>query len=125
MKRPFRKPFRRPFRRHPYLLAAFVLALVAAVFFSINMIWQGYSLTHNPHEPIKPWMTISYIARSLGLSADAIDSAMGLPDTRERGLTLKQLAQDLGVTVDEVIADIEAAIKGLSGSAPPKVDAKQ
>lgn len=109
MKRPIKKPS----KKRQFLVGAFVLALIAAIFFSVNIIVQAVALTRTPSGEIKPWMTVGYIARSIGLSAGDIDGAMGLSVPKGRGPTIEQLARDLGLSWDEMTLKIEEAIKAI------------
>lgn len=109
MKRPIKKPS----KKRQFLVGAFVLALIAAIFFSVNIIVQAVALTRTPSGEIKPWMTVGYIARSIGLSAGDIDGAMGLSVPKGRAPTIEQLARDLGLTWDEMTLKIEDAIKAI------------
>ena len=110
--------------RHPVLISIFVLALIASIFFALTFVWQLSSLSRSSEHEIRPWMTLSYVARSIGLPVDDLDSAMGLQRNQERGTTLTQIARDLGVSVDEVIAHIEAAITALTNPDPDDEDEK-
>lgn len=108
---------RKPTKTRQILVGTFVIALLAAIFFSVNIIVQGIALTHANSGKIEPWMTIGYIARSLGLSADEIDGAMGLSVPKGRAPTIDQLARDLGLTWDEMTLKIEQAIDALTDAA--------
>ncbi len=110
-------PHKKPSKTRQFLVGAFVLALLAAIFFSVNIIVQGIALTHANSGKIEPWMTVGYIARSLGLSAGEIDGAMGLSVPKGRAPTIEQLARDLGLTWDEMTLKIEQAIDAITDAA--------
>ncbi len=103
--------FRTALRRHPVLTAAFALsALMALAFltrFAIGtLLWQSRA-----DEPVRPWMTLGYVAHARGLSPQDLSEAAGLPPP-ERGhpLTLAEIAVATGLSEAEVVARIEAAL---------------
>ena len=111
------RPSKRPSKKRQILVGAFVLALIACIFLSVNIIVQGVALTRTSSGEIKPWMTIGYIARSLGLPAGEIDGAMGLSMPKGRAPTMAQLARELGLTWDEMTLKVEEAIKAITDAA--------
>lgn len=101
------------FRSHPTLMSAFVLAAALTLFFAgrftLDLIyWSGHE-----REPVRPWMTVGYVARSWDLHGPDIDSRAGLPRPEGRPLTLDEIAAQRGVPVDEIIAQVEAAVTAL------------
>ncbi|RID93494.1 hypothetical protein D2N39_00780 [Gemmobacter lutimaris] len=107
-------------RRHPKLFAAFVLALVLALFFSGRIVVRAVYWSQHREEAVAAWMTVGYVARSWRLDPRAIDAEAGLPPPQGHPLTLEQIAADRGVPVAEVIAEVEAAIATLRATAPQK-----
>lgn len=106
-------------RRHPKLFAAFVLALVLALFFAGRIVVRAVYWSQHREEAVAPWMTVGYVGRSWRLDPRAIDAEAGLPPPEGRPLTLEQIAADRGVPVAQVIVEVEAAIATLR-AAPPK-----
>lgn len=101
-------------RRHPVLAAAFLAASLAALAF---LVWFliGASRWERPvAEPIRPWMTVGYVAQSRGLDPREIDRLAGLPlPVNGRPFTLAEIARNRGVPVEEVIADVQEAVRSL------------
>ena len=101
-------------RRHPFLVLAFVLAVLGATFFAGRIVWTGVYWAQHRHEPVQPWMTVGYVGRSWGVKPREIDDRVGLPPPdKGRALTLQQIATERGVPVAEVIAGVEAAVAEL------------
>ncbi len=102
-------------RRRPILTLAFVLACALTLFFAVRFGVQAVYWSSHPDEPVQPWMTVGYVARSWGLDARAIDAVAGLPLPEVKGhpQPLSEIAQDRGVPVEEVIEAVEAAVEQL------------
>ena len=98
-------------RRHPYLVGAFVLALVLSLFLAGRIVVRTVYWSQHRDQPVAAWMTVGYIGRSWGLPPREIDDRAGLP-VPENGhpFTLEQIARDRGVPVAEIIALVEAVI---------------
>lgn len=121
---------RTAFRRHPVLAAAFALATLIALAFLIRLVVGTIVWQSRAGEPIRPWMTVGYIAHARGLDPRELDKVAGLP-LPENGhpFTLDEIARDRGVPVAEIIAKVEAAIAEMKageagdahdgGAAPP------
>jgi hypothetical protein len=105
-------------RRHPKLFAAFVLALVLALFFAGRIVVRAVYWSQHREEAVAPWMTVGYVGRSWRLDPRAIDAEAGLPLPEGRPLTLEQIAASRGVPVAQVIAEVEAAIATLRAASP-------
>ena len=102
-------------RKRPLLTTAFLLACAATLFFSGRFVVQAVYWATHQEEPVRPWMTVGYVARSWGLEPMELDLAAGLPlpEVKGRPQPLSEIARDRGVPVEAVIADIEAAIATL------------
>lgn len=102
-------------RARPVLTMAFLLACAMTLFFAGRFtVYTVYWATHR-EVPVEPWMTVGYVARSWGLDPRTLDEAAGLPLPEEKGRPqpLSEIAQDRGVPVAEVIAEVEAALAAL------------
>ena len=102
-------------RKRPLLTTAFLLACAATLFFSGRFVVQAVYWATHQEEPVRPWMTVGYVARSWGLEPMELDLAAGLPlpEVKGRPQPLSEIARDRGVPVEAVIADVEAAIATL------------
>lgn len=101
-------------KQRPFLVAAFLLATALTLFFSgrllVRAIYWADPAHHN--ETVKPWMTVGYIARSWRVDPQELDAIANLPMPKEKGhpQPLAEIAQDRGVPVSDVIAEVTAAL---------------
>jgi hypothetical protein len=102
-------------RTRPWLTSAFLVACALTLFFAFRFTFQTIYWANHQEEPIRPWMTVGYIARSWDLDGREIDALAGLPlpQVKGRPQPLSEIAQDRGVSVAEIIADVEAAVAEL------------
>jgi hypothetical protein len=71
-------------------------------------------------EPIRPWMSIPYIAHSYRLPPAVLYQALGLPEPPRDRRPLTFIAREQRRPVQAVIADLQRAIvRARSPSAPP------
>ena len=102
------------FRRQPVLTTAFALAVLAAFWFAADFAYDLIYWSTHSEVPVQPWMTVGYVGKSWGFDPRVIDTIAGLPLPVEgRPFTLAEIARDRGVPVDQVIADVEAALAQL------------
>lgn len=109
-------------RRHPVLSAAFALALAATLFFAglfVNRVIYWSDPAHRDQRP-EPWMTVGYIGHSWHLSAPEIDAEAGLDRPKGQPMTLQDIANQRGVPVAQVIAEVEAALLRLKARKGPE-----
>jgi hypothetical protein len=102
-------------RARPWLTSAFLLACAVTVFFAGSFVYHAIYWARHQDEPVRPWMTVGYVARSWGLNGREIDELAGLPlpEVKGRPQSLREIASDRGVPVAEVIAEVEAAVATL------------
>ena len=110
-------------RRHPVLVSAFALFAVLALVFLFNVVSSLLYWSSHEDEPVRPWMTVGYVGHSWGLKAPEIDAEAGTPLPVKGGhpLTLAEIARARGVPVEQVVAEVQAAVARLraaSGGAP-------
>lgn len=108
-------------RRFPILATAFVLALALTLFFGFRVVTGLAGWHHPPDEPIQPWMTVGYVAKSRGLNPREIDAIAGLPMPVDgRPFTLQEIANARGQPVKVVIGQVYDAVDELKGANPPQ-----
>jgi hypothetical protein len=102
-------------RARPALTSAFLLACAVTLFFAGSFAYHTVYWATHQNEPVRPWMTVGYVARSWDLDGREIDALAGLPMPEVKGhpQTLREIADDRGVPVATVIAEVEAAVKTL------------
>ncbi|WP_103333678.1 hypothetical protein [Pseudotabrizicola formosa] len=104
-------------RRHPLLASLFALALILTLVFAGRFVAQViyWSDPARQEQDVEGWMTLRYIARSWQLPPRDLYDAAGLPGpTRRQPMTLEQLAEDRGIPLPTLIAEVEAAIDRLT-----------
>ncbi|MGZ9812007.1 hypothetical protein ACXN5S_16205 [Pseudoroseicyclus sp. H15] len=100
----------------PGAALAFGLAVLVALIFAVRMVVQT-AHPPEPHDP-QPWMTVRMVARLHGADPEALRAEAGLPPPApRRRATLTEIARELDMPVDALIAEIEAAAARL---APPE-----
>lgn len=102
-------------RKRPVLVTAFLLACAVTLFFAGSVVWNAVYWANHHEEPVRPWMTVGYVARSWDLNGREIDALAGLPLPEVKGhpQPLSEIARDRGVPVEDIIAKVEAAIDEL------------
>lgn len=103
-------------RKRPLLTSAFLLACAATLFFSGRFVVQAVYWANHQEEPVRPWMTVAYVARSWGLEPLALNTEAGFPMPEVKGhpQPLSEIARDRGVPVEDLIANLETAIATLN-----------
>ena len=102
-------------RMRPVVTSAFLVACALTLFFAGSFVFHTIYWATHQNEPVRPWLTVGYVARSWGLDGREIDALAGLPLPEMKGhpQTLKEIATDRGVPVADVIAEVEAAVTTL------------
>ena len=98
---------------HPWLVAAFALALGLSVFFAGRLVWSTIYWAGHRQEAVAPWMTVGYVGRSWQLDPREIDARAGLPLPGGHPQTLQDIADARGVRASEIVALVEAAVAAL------------
>ncbi len=105
----------RLWRARPVLTSAFVLACAVTLFFAGRFVFQAIYWQTHQDVPIRPWMTVGYVARSWDLDPRDIDAVAGLPLPQVKGhpQPLREIARDRGIPVEDVIREVERAVAEL------------
>lgn len=104
---------KRAFQAAPIASTVLAVALVASLVFGGRAVvfWIDRPPMAERNQPVAAWMTPRYVARSWGLPPDLVLDAIEAPRPRPEGpVSLRRIATLRGVPVEEVIADLEAAI---------------
>ncbi|MBU9698561.1 hypothetical protein GU927_011975 [Rhodobacteraceae bacterium HSP-20] len=102
-------------KRNPLLLMAFVLAVVATLFFAARAVTFAVSLHWRSEQPVASWMTPRYIVRTYGLERAALDEVLGTTDRDDLRQPLYTIARERGMTTAELIAAVQDAIDAQDG----------
>ena len=95
--------------RPRWLIAAFGLALVLFLAFTLHALWVVTHLETSPG-PVQGWMTPGYIVRSYGIAPDVMSQTLGLDPGSARGTTLEEIAKTKGVPLDGLLEAVQAAV---------------
>lgn len=90
------------------LLLGLVLSLGVVYFFGVRGL--QYIPRRQVDEPIRPWMTVPYVARSYRVPPQVLYSALGLPDRPPDRRPLMTIARAQNRPVAAVIANLQNAI---------------
>lgn len=94
---------------------ACLLALAGTVLFAYRAGRQARQF-HSSNEPIRPWMSIPFIAHTRHIPAAPIFEAIGVqPEPHDRR-SLRHLAHDLKRPVPEMMAQVERAVDAAAQS---------
>jgi len=110
-------------RERPFLTAAFVLAAVLTVLFTIRTIvftiyWANPS---HRNQPLAAWMTPRYVAHSWHLPPEVVARALvGTGKMPGRRVTLEQIAKERGMTLEELSARLALAAQQYRAEHPQK-----
>ena len=110
----------RLWRVRPGLTSAFLVACAVTLFFAGATADRAVYWSMHREQPVSPWMTVGYVGRSWGLDPRELNALANLPLPEEKGhaLTLAEIAQDRGVPIETIIAEIEAAVETLRAKGP-------
>jgi hypothetical protein len=90
------------------VILGFVLSLALVVIFTVRVL----RYVHHPQtaEPIRPWMSIPYIAHSYHIPAQDLYQALGLPADRRDRRPIAMIARAQHRSVQSVIQTLYQAI---------------
>lgn len=97
----------------PFATVILGLALLASLFFGVRSV--VFLVAHPPlserAQPVSAWMTPRFIARSWSVPPKVILRALDAPDPPLDGpMSLTEFSEYRGVPIDQIIAEVEAAI---------------
>jgi hypothetical protein len=105
-------------RRRPYLLAAIVVALIIVVLFGGRAAWRlAWRLTGPPPPRqtdvslIADWMSVPYVSRAYRVPNPELYKALGVEPEGRRTRTIRDIAQDQGITSAQAVERVQAAVR--------------
>jgi hypothetical protein len=107
------------FRRKQWaLLAAFALIVAITGVFVVRTVRRTIYWRVHHDEPIRPWMSLPYVAHSYRVPPYILYEALGItPSPRDRR-PIREIAKEQNRSVDEVILDLQNAIARERASHP-------
>lgn len=106
------KPHFKSFLRDNWIVAGlFVLSLVAIVWFTASSIGEFlyFNDPANKDVALKGWMTPKYIVLTYDLPRPLVADMLGLTSMDQRGTPMRDVATEMGVTLDELTDIVRAA----------------
>lgn len=105
------------FKSHPIAVPGFLLALVLVTFFCGKLTLDAIYWADPKHRDVAPqaWMTPRYIAHSWGIPPKGLHEALNFERPEKERPTLSYIAKARGITVDEVITEVEAYLAANNG----------
>jgi hypothetical protein len=101
------------------LVLAFLLAALGTGLFATRAVRRAvYWQTHRD-EPIKPWMSVRYVARSYRVPPYVLYQAIRLEPRQRDRRPLREIAREQNRSVEELIAELQEAIKHSRPPYPP------
>lgn len=100
------------------VVLAFVLVVSFTGLFAVRTVRRAIYWHYHQDEPIRPWMSIGYVAHSYSVPPWVLHQALGVspqPDRRP----IREIAREQNRSVDEVIAILQNAIVHARPPYPP------
>jgi hypothetical protein len=96
---------------------AFLLSLAGTFIFAYRAGRQARHL-HSVNEPIRPWMSIPFIANTRHVPALVLFQAIGVPPEPRDRRSIRHLAHDLKRPVPDVLAQVQQAVDAAAHNPP-------
>lgn len=108
--------FRTLWRTNKLLVIAFAVAFSFTVVFGIRTTASFLYWSSHQNVPVAGWMPAGYVAKSYRVDIEVVREALGL-DPRDRDRRpIARIARDRGVPVDQMIRDVNEALKSARDS---------
>ncbi|WP_319411384.1 hypothetical protein [uncultured Cohaesibacter sp.] len=121
------KALRYFWKEQPIALSLFALALVCLLFFGVRFV-DRFLYFHDPahrNQALEPWMTPRYVGISYQLPKDVIFQVMELYDTEGRRVRVGEIADRMGISLDELEARVrKAKVEFIAQRHQPKAPGK-
>lgn len=101
------------------VMALLVSALTLAVFgtrFTVRLIY--FSDPDHVQQPLEGWMTLGYVARSWEVPRQSLHDWLHLPPDTPRRATIREIADNMGLSPADLGARLLAKANSLHGSQP-------
>ena len=103
---------RRVWRAAPVATVILSVAIAVSVFFAVRLVafWLYWADPAHQDQAIEGWMTPGYVAHSWDVPRRVTFGALDLSPQPGKPMTLKEIAQARGVSVEELTAELRAEI---------------
>jgi len=105
-------PLLGPFLRQNWpIIAVLMLALVAALWFGGLLVAEFVYFNDPRHQDsdLKAWMTPKYVVMSYDLPRQVVADALGLEGPDQRGMRMREIADQMGLTLSELTERVRAS----------------
>ena len=92
------------------VLLIFALVVTVTGLFAVRTVRRTIYWRQHHDEPIRPWMSVPYVAHSYRVPPHVLYEALGIPPRPGDHRPLKQIAREQNVPVNRVIETLEKAI---------------
>jgi len=105
------------------MLVVFALVVAGTGLFAVRTVRRTIYWRQHHNEPIRPWMTVPYVAHSYRVPPHILYEALGIqPQPRDRR-PLRRIAREQNVPVEQLIETLQKAIiQFQQTSLPPTPD---
>jgi hypothetical protein len=93
------------------LLLLFLVALIATGLFAVRAVRRAAYWHYHRDETIRPWMNVRYVSRSYGVPPHVLYKAIKVEPVPRDRRPLRELAQAQNRPVNDLIAELQEAIK--------------
>jgi hypothetical protein len=100
------------------VVLAFLLVVSFTGLFAVRTVRRAIYWHYHQDEPIRPWMSLGYIARSYDVPPWVLSQALGLPLKPDKR-PIREIARQQNRPVNEVIAILQDAIVHARPPYPP------
>ena len=101
-----------------WLIVALGVTLTAAGLMTFHTVRHIVNI-HRANAPLRPWMTIPYIARTRHVPRGVLFEAVGLPPDQRDYRPIRRIARQQGRPVEELLRRLQSAIEQARGHDPP------
>ena len=92
------------------MLVIFALVVTVTGLFAVRTVRRAIYWRQHRDEPIRPWMTVPYVAHSYRVPPQVLYEALGIPHRPGDHRPLKQIAREQNLSVDHLIETLQRAI---------------
>jgi hypothetical protein len=105
------------------ILAIFALVVTATALFAVRTTRRALYWHQHRDEPIRPWMTLPYVAHSYRVPPHVLYEALGIPLRPGDRRPLKRIAREQNASVDSLIETLHRAITDFQQTSTPPAPA--